>query len=100
MTDEELICRFMEPVPGFRGIDYPHSVGGWWIAENGKQSRPADSITLDALHEVEERLTEKQGWDYLAALQSETADIPGWAFRHLWHATAKQKIAALAKVLR
>ena len=99
MTNEEKICEWMDPVPGFRGVDYPYSVKGWWIREAGEEKHPAP-LTLDRLHEVEARLSDEQ-WDtYAELLHDQWAKDP---LRGLWryyiHATAAQKIAALAAVI-
>jgi hypothetical protein len=55
-------------------------------------------LTLDALHEVEERLTNEQWWAYEAAL-TEGPFGTGDHFRQIVHATTAQKIKALAAVL-
>lgn len=109
MSDEEIICGFAEPVPGFRGIDYPYSVGGFWVREIDKPKEPAP-LTLDRLHEVEERLTDQQ-WQYYCVLMFQSCcrearttnpieDELTKNRKALLHASAPQKIAALAKVLR
>jgi hypothetical protein len=90
VTDEEMICNFMEPKPEGR----PSSYGSgevWWRwgwRYIGWLPRP---LTLDALWEVEARLTDEQCSRYTRELVM----LP-W----LWHATAAQKIKALAAVLR
>ncbi len=117
MTDAEVICQWMEPKPpdqltGQSGI----SEGGWWKRRwsvRGQQFKhwPNDDKTdsLDTLREVEAKLTDAQAAKYNSRLD--------WVMREpnlidrddhhltiaetsIWHATAEQKIAALAAVLR
>ena len=91
MTDEEVICAFMEPEADLR-IDSDFE---WWgqIWSNGVRSVFPRTLTLDALWEVEERLTTLQAVNYAGLLLD---GQEGWT----WHATAAQKIKALATVLR
>ena len=103
MNDEEIICTFMEPKPpdtdrGERGT----SPGGWWklrwsVLDQRFRAWPNDDKTdsLDALWEVEERLTDEQWYRY-------TGNLPTgrWWSKELAHATAAHKIKALASVLR
>jgi len=66
----------------------------WWHWDYGW--RPI-SLDLDALHEVEERLTEKQWNRYITALiPIETNEDE---LQLAVHASAEQKISALAYVL-
>jgi hypothetical protein len=85
MTNVEIICTFMEPHWKTRmPYAYPFN--------------PAvmPTLDLDALHEVEARLTYAQ-WDgYGAAM----ASLVGRTAPNLLHASAEQKIKALAAVLR
>lgn len=103
MTDEEVICGFMEPrpvcPPRRRWFESKSSLAGWWelIRDSNRcQPRP---LTLDALYEVESQLTDEQQWDYCEAVrkQADTRQAGTW---HYLHATAEQKIKALAAVLR
>lgn len=115
MTDEEVICGFMEPKPdqipedaedlelcgsrpttalGFWVCISPYDVASRWIPRR---------LTLDALWEVEERLSGAQRFNYLKALK--LVDRPGEIPRTLpegffWHAHRAQKIKALSTVLR
>lgn len=78
-TDEEVICEWMEP---------PLS-----------HERVPIRLTLDRLHAVEARLNDKQWQKYLGEFLDD--EWHGWrAHRNLLHATAAQKIAALAAVIR
>jgi hypothetical protein len=110
MTDQEVICTWMEPKPT-AAASSTVSAGAWWNRYAGVQrSGPAwvltpfsgpwepCPLTLDALWEVEERLTPEQQGQYTTALLAIIA-VPfrcGWT----WHATPEQKIKALASVLR
>lgn len=113
MTDDEVICTWMEPRPktqtGMIYRFYGNSSGivdslstreGWWVCDevilDGEPTtiispRPLD---LDALHEVEARLTDEQWWNY-----SNNFNMP-CDFRALIHLSAAQKIKSLAAVLR
>jgi len=97
VSDEEVIAAFMEPVPGFREIDYPKSIAGWWTAPTGHTKVPA-VLDLDALHEVEARLTEER-WDLYISEFWKLSIGSTWARDYL-HASAADKIKALATVLR
>lgn len=111
MSDEEVICSFMEPRP----TDPPEnalemqicgspvlSKGGFWVwiccYEDGDVPKAIPiSLTLDALHEVEARLTKEQ-WEQYASLMMDPAGIQHTRF--LLHASGEQKIKALAAVLK
>lgn len=96
LFDQEVICGFMEPVVGFRGCDFPRSLKGWWTAELGQPKQPRE-LTLNECHAVEERLTDEQ-WD---AYEELFDSVILWGReRSLLHASAEQKIRALAAVLR
>lgn len=107
-SDAEVVCGFMEPVVGFRGMDYPKSLNGWWLAELGAKKEPSE-LTLDRLREVEAKLTDEQWKDYCAAFAVQNlpqpsegdtfADTVAWDRAHL-HASPFVKIRALAAVLR
>lgn len=102
LTDAEVICGWMEPKPvRIWPQDIPD--GHWWSAlwstGTGWSWIPA-TLDLDALHEVEARLSEDEWWIYLGELHVATKGVAAYAYRHLIHATAAQKIAALAAVLR
>jgi hypothetical protein len=105
LTDQEIIAGFMEPMPanterGERGI----SECGWWerrfsVPNQRFRHWPNSDKTdsLDALHEVEARLTDEQ-WTKYADLMMDPSGLKHTRF--LLHATAEQKIRALAQVLR
>ena len=91
MTPEEIICNWM----------FQSNVGWWRISHSGEW-RPVE-LTLDRIWQVEERLTEEQRWDY-ADILSQTVLLchrpssiigPESTFVII-HASAQQKIAALA----
>lgn len=95
MTDDETICNFMEPNAEALATDdlHWHGIvskpgGGWRI------SGPR-TLDLDALWEVEELLTDEQ-WD---AYQQLMLPIRTGRRYRSGHATAEQKIKAIAKVL-
>lgn len=104
---QEILCEFMEgrdprnAVSVKRGtkvldIDSLH----WWIARwrAGNWEFAPRTLDLDALHEIEERLTDEQWIAYVDAL---IAIMPQRLPRkgEIVHATAEQKIMALAETL-
>ncbi len=105
LSDAEVICGFMEPRPSRQRGDSAGCPGQFWRydrethADLGVPAR----LTLDALREVEERLTGKQWSNYIARIFEETNSqgaTVGGRWRHVIHASAEQKIRALAAVLR
>lgn len=104
MTDAEVICGFMEPMPtggleGWMKSGFLSPEGGWWVLtidDGGEYLWVADThLTLDSLHEVEERLTPEQLSLYDMLLRN------GRGYpTYVWHADAPQRIKALAAVLR
>jgi hypothetical protein len=110
VTNEEMIASFMEPRPGLP-LAYSHhlvSLKRWWILvpiNGGGMSWIANGLSLDRLREVESRLTEEQVGHYDRLLDMATKlgahgnDNPAAATVFPWHASAEQKIAALASVL-
>jgi hypothetical protein len=73
----------------------------WWLAHIGYGVYVANRRkvrSLDALHEVEARLTDEQWWIYMGGI------IPrghqAQQLRFALHASAEQKIETLATVLR
>ena len=107
-SDQEVISRFMEPNPRSRtrSRDSEH---GWWrlIGIDRKTaewvpigSLPASHITLDRLYEVEELLNQGQWKTYTDLLIDDPDAISGYFEFGLIHASAAQKIKALAEVLR
>ena len=110
LSDAAVICAFMENKPA-RGpwSQRPwHSVSpaGWWVASEDRNVFTAPNewfpikLTFDRLWEVEERLTGNQ-WDrYWGHLRDGVYANGQPYLRGLIHATAADKIAALANVLR
>ncbi len=106
LTDEEVICGWMEPKPE------PHTHGGtfrsgkgWWYW-TGATWQP-NVLTLDVLWGVEERLTEEQWERYYHQFvrYDNPVDPVRWSvtdrkYRWALHATSQQKVKALAEVLR
>jgi hypothetical protein len=103
-SDASVICRFMEPQPYSRTRSRD-SEGGWWrlVGADRKSSvwEPTRYLTLDLLHQVEERLTPGQCSQYerelYYAMRNAKRKLIGV---YAWHASAEQKIRALAVVLR
>lgn len=109
MTDAEILCGFMEKRP--EAGPWSHrpwrslSRGGWWTASDDRNPDTAPDVwfpvalTLDRLRLVEARLTDMQWLLYQTALSGDTPeDQVRW--RDLIHASAEQKITALAAVLK
>lgn len=99
-TNAEVIASFMEPIP--KTEDYntdDFSPDGWWEAvfqtEYCVGWTPC-RLTLNECREVEARLTDEQWRDYLNAFPDD------WiGYTQFWvHASAEQKIVALATMLR
>ena len=110
LTDEEVLCEFMEPKNGlpdladFRGDFSP---GGWWITDwhplRKNKWLPRRQITLNECHEIEGRLTEDQWRKYETALSPMPVKLIrlfGSITLSFIHADAQTKIKALAEVLR
>ncbi len=91
MTDAELICGWM---------DNTRENPDWWELKNFAMTICPIALDLEALHEVEAKLADIQWLLYCTALSDGTADVdlPHTAWRNI-HATAEQKITALANVL-
>ena len=115
MTDAELICTFMEPHAPKDGTGYPSGVlkkfspEGWWRYSMVSCLWKLPTLTvgsplesLGRLHLVEERLTERQWRDYQRLLTEPvwSSSNPAVDGKAMIHATAEQKIRALAAVLR
>ncbi len=103
MTDEAVICTWMEPEAAKAVVIDKAATWKWHRLDWSNNTIHTRPLTLDALWEVEERMqVEARNPDddmpcirrnlYLHLL-SELA-------REYWHATAAQKITALAAVLR
>lgn len=108
MSDEEIICAWMEPKPNILAGDcvgLPHQ---WWRRVGITSEVEPVRLTLDRLHEVEKRLTDAQ-WRHYCGLMFQHAkrpdanpiqDLTTATRKALLHATVAQKIKALAAVLR
>jgi hypothetical protein len=98
MTDEEIICTWMEPKPK-GGIGYENR---WWTVPNNPGMRVSPVyLTLNILHKVEARLTDEQAWRYDEALAEGMKSQPERGSSiFVWHADAPTRIKALAQVLR
>ncbi len=105
MTAAAVICTWMEPKSDEPTRSGEHSPQGWWRARLSMSCKylvwvPAD-LTLDALWEVEDRLTEDQLDNYGYALVDVVSESNGrYSDVLLIHATAEQKTKALAAGLR
>jgi hypothetical protein len=110
LSDAEVLCGFMEARP----MDIP-VVGGsvWWplVGNISPTRKPVLEVChkiekLGLLHLIEKRLTAEQWVDYFDGLSGQPPrEKPpcGYAYelsKRLIHATADQKIKALAAVLR
>ena len=84
MTDEEVICQWMEQF-----YHFPENPAPRWIHRQ--------DLTLDALHEVEARLPERQKLSYYMGFLPRCEGELWW---DLLHAAASTRITALAAVLR
>jgi hypothetical protein len=103
-ADAFLICDWMEPyptnAPEYWANNHEPAIGGWWVAiklNAGINAWIARPLTLAALWDVEARLTEEQ-WTRYATLMMDPAGVKHTRF--LLHATAEQKVKALATVIR
>lgn len=105
MSNEELICTFMEPNPPAPEQAYQQSPIGWWVCRFSVMGQRLIWLTgdkvysLDGLHEVEAKLSAEQQGRYLDVLVPDAMAKVGWIWRSV-HASAEQKIQALAEVLR
>ncbi len=111
LSDAEVICTWMEPKPSLNGgpvSDCHKSPREWWAAapREGRERSVLYSrkwapcrLTLDALHEVEARLTEEQWrrYQHVLALPDGEEALTNC---QLIHASAVWKIRALAATLR
>jgi hypothetical protein len=106
MTDEEVICAWMEGYDPRCRRNVNVDELSWWAARfrAGSWEFATRLLTLDALHEVETRLTEDQIGKYDAGMRRLMHEDPiePWvpAKCHHWHADAPTRIKALAAVLR
>lgn len=101
------VCEWMEKMPDKGPYDFRPwrsvSPEGWWNAEPQFELNewlPRD-LTLNALHLVEEKLTDAQCVQYerevYAVMQATKPRPKRW---YLWHADAPTRLAALAAVIR
>ncbi len=94
-TDEEVICAWMEAKPEH---SREFTAGRpWWVWLGSQNDWIPNKLTLDALHEAETRLTEDQQWSYIERMANIVGTFATW---YSLHATAAQKIKALAAVIR
>jgi hypothetical protein len=126
MSYAEVICNWMEPLAQQYELRRQYSercsraleAGGtmafirrprptWWeISQEAGWPFVPVALTLDRLHEVEERLTERQQYEYSKELSRliYSIDGPSAFYRSelfmFFHASPAQKIKALAKVIR
>ncbi len=93
MKNDEIICRWMEPTLSKNS--------GKWMLWTGFNFLPRH-LSLDALHEVEAKLTDEQWTEYRGWFMVEHSmaghKVPLGSY--LLHVTAEQKITALAAVLK
>jgi hypothetical protein len=100
VSNEEIICTWMEPKPTMSEAMAEGWAFRWW----GRDRKPCRQLDLDALREVQERLTDEQWADYEDGILNQwsaTADrYRESTAKFCLHATPEQKIAALGSVLR
>jgi hypothetical protein len=112
--DAEVICGWMEPKPKDGHGPKVETVDvRWWQYSYEVRPKPSGlgnefhwqwwsrTLTLNELWEVEERLAEWQFWQYANLLLPSCTSVGSAAgvYAHA-HATAEQKIKALAQVIR
>jgi len=103
LSDAEVICMWMEPRPkDGSGSKVATPESRWWVYSYEVRVHifhwkwHPNTLDLDALHEVEAKLSDEQQWAYIEALRGKY-NMPTW---HFVHASAEQKIKALAITLR
>lgn len=109
MTNEEILCTFMEPKPTTLPRDWAESVVAWpdWWEEEDGEWQPVFNFCqefekLGLLWEIEEQLTEQHRWEYFDALLVSLNHARFSCGPDMWpliHATSEQKIDALSIVL-
>src|SRR5438552_14772929 len=105
MTDKEIICTFMEPRDKYRvGGICPRSMLDWWQSDcQSLTDNFPVKLTLDHLREVEARLTNEQWLAYMGNLWGAPLDVLEVLeishVKNMLHASAEQKIKALASVI-
>lgn len=107
LSDAEILATFMEPKPERTSANIPLAATNWWVwkwSAKGQQYRawPNDDMlgSLDSLRLVEARLSDEQWMAYLAALAGTGDPFRLSVMRAAVHASAEQKSAALAEMLR
>ena len=99
MTDEELICAFMEEKPVT-----PSCNALWWYFEGelgpGFGAWHPIPLSLDFLHLVEDRLLSGKPWQSAWLMYQELLAVGDVVCPCVWHASAAEKIKALAQVIR
>ena len=111
MTDEEVICMWMEPNADSRSDNDFEWWGQSW--KKGERTLFPRKLDLDALHEVEGRLTDEQWKFYDQQLETGVWPAPQEVYwnshqametlylrRLMIHADAPTRIKALASMLR
>lgn len=108
LSDAEVICQWMEPKPKTICGSLEHTAAlrsiKWWIVKprGAHLGEPVDwtpcLLGLDRLHEIEAKLSEEQWLNYVDALITLMPKFPRKG--EIVHASAEQKIKALAAVLR
>lgn len=96
-SDAEVICTFMA-----QSASADESLFWWRQHRRRAAGSRADDLTLNELHEVEERLTHAQVGPYIQELYRVTLS-PDGVGRQDWrllNATAEQKTKALAQAIR
>ena len=101
-TDAEVVAGFMEPRPVIC-LGSRHAAS-WWIRnllEDSPRWYPNHIFcnSLDALHLVEARLTDEQ-WQRYKSMTVINGNLGEIYWKRLLHASAADKLKALAAVLR
>ena len=100
MTDEAVICTWMEPEAAKAVVIDKAATWKWHRLDWSNNTIHTRPLTLDALWEVEERLTDDQWWEYEVTLSAPYGPTVLAQVKAHVHSTAAQKIVALAAVLR
>ena len=108
IEDREVICEWMAVQDTSHQWFVLGRQEGDKVIEDGVRrdifTAVQETVHLGLIHEVEARLTEEQVCLYeitlQAAIKKEGHPSPLAASMFVWHATAEQKIAALAEVIR
>ena len=106
LNNKKRICNLMEEKPELPLCWYgkENSKDGWWILiaiyGGGMKWIPRE-LTLDCIHEVENRLTDNQREHYISHVASING-LKGKFYEDAWvflHATIEQRITTLAIVI-